>query len=189
MATKKSVFVLLYSVANWQHRVVLSPVASCMLLRWFANDPAATKNTQAREGQALITHDDHGMVAGGGDAIRHSAETSNAPSNGSMIPVMKVRQRWQANLQLTKPRLSKVALVDRRNSSCAPHFGHFADRFCNSTFPASAAIAHSPPARCPRQLIREGRPGLLKDAVNLTDVPGTNKTPSALCVDRGAGAS
>jgi hypothetical protein len=76
-------------------------------------------------------------------AIRHSTETSNAPSNGSMIPVMKVRQCWQVNLQLTKPRLSKVALVDRRNSSCAPHFGHSTRRFCKSTFPASAAIAQS----------------------------------------------
>ena len=112
-----------------------------------------------------------------GEAIPHSAETSSAPSNGSMIPVMKARHCWQVNLQLTKPRLSKVALVDRRNSSCAPHFGHFTRRFCKSTFPASAAIAQSPPARCLWHPIRKGRSGLIKDVVNLTNAPGTNKTP------------
>jgi hypothetical protein len=172
-------------VANQQHRVSCSvrQLRACYY-------PAATRNARAREGQAHITDADHGIVAGGGEAIRHSAETSNAPSNGSMIPVMKVRQCWQVNLQLTKPRLSKVALVDRRNSSCSPQFGHFTRRFCKSTFPASAAIAQSPPARCLRHPIRTGRTELSEGAVNLTDAPREQiKKPRRSASTGGAGAS
>jgi hypothetical protein len=79
------------------------------------------------------------------DFSNYSTETSREPSNGSMIPVMKMRQCSQLSLQLIKPRLSKRAFAVRRSASCVSHFGHFTKRFCKSIFPAFSAI--TPPSR------------------------------------------